>query len=255
MRGLVLCALIALTACKPETMQAAAQPDPLLSGSHFLTTETRALQNDEFANPGYLWVEKGAQFFNDSKDGPACASCHGPEQLSGAAATYPKYDEAMQALTNIEGRINQCRIRHQNQPPLPYEHDQLLSLSAYIANLSRGAPLTLRADPRLAKHIEAGRDYYFTRRGQFNLSCAQCHNDNSGKKLRGDTISQGHGNGFPAYRFEWEGLGSLHRRFADCDRGVRAEPMALGSQTYLDLELYLAWRGRGLAIETPAVRR
>ena len=94
-----------------------------------------------------------------------------------------------------------------------------------------------------------------TRRGQLNFSCQQCHDETWGKRLRGDTISQGHGNGFPAYRFEWEGFGSLHRRLYDCDTGVRAEPFPLGSQTYVDLEYYLAIRASGLPVESPGIRR
>ena len=36
---------------------------------------------------------------------------------------------------------------------------------------------------------------------------------------------------------------------------VRAEPPPHGSDDHLALELYLAWRANGLAIETPAIRR
>ena len=88
-----------------------------------------------------------------------------------------------------------------------------------------------------------------------NLACANCHDDNAGKKLLNDTISQGHGNAYPLYRLEWQGLGSLHRRFRACYFGVRAERPALGSDEFLDLELYLAWRATGLPVETPGVRR
>ena len=100
-----------------------------------------------------------------------------------------------------------------------------------------------------------GEDYFFTRRGQYNLACNQCHNDNWGRQLRGDTISQGHGTAFPGYRFEWQSLGSLQRRLRDCDAGVRAEPLAYGSDDYLAVELYLAKRAEGLPIEVPGVRR
>ena len=109
--------------------------------------------------------------------------------------------------------------------------------------------------PENEAQFKRGRAYFYTRRGQLNLSCSNCHNQNWGKQLRGDTISQGHGNGFPAYRFEWQNIGSLHRRFRDCDMGVRAEPLPYGSATYIALELYLAERSKGLTVETPAVRR
>ena len=103
--------------------------------------------------------------------------------------------------------------------------------------------------------VENGKNYFYTRRGQLNLSCHQCHDQNWGRKMRGDTVSQGHINGFPTYRNDWQTLGSSHRRFEACDIGVRAEPLPLGSQTYIDLEVYLKARGNGLSVETPSIRR
>ena len=96
---------------------------------------------------------------------------------------------------------------------------------------------------------------FYRRMGQMNLSCAQCHQDNWGKKLGPETISQGHGVAYPIYRLEWQTMGSLHRRFRSCLAGVRAEPLPLAAPEFLDLELYLAWRASGLPLETPGVRR
>jgi len=88
-----------------------------------------------------------------------------------------------------------------------------------------------------------------------NLACAQCHDANWGRKLAAETISQGHATAYPAYRLEWQTLGSVARRFRSCLSGIRAEMLPYGAQESLDLELYLAWRAAGLAIETPGVRR
>lgn len=230
-------------------------PDTLISGYAFLTAETQALQDDDFANPGFLWVDQGKTLFNDAGDASSsCAACHG-NGLVGVAATYPKIDERSGRLLNLEGRINMCRTRHQELAPLDYESDALLSLSAFVANQSRGHPTNVSVAGAAQSHLENGRRYFSTKRGQFNFSCNQCHTENWGKRLRGDTISQGHGNGFPAYRLEWQKLGSLQRRLRDCDIGVRAEPLPFGDQTYVDVELFLASRAAGLAGESPAVRR
>lgn len=234
-------------------------PVPLISGTEFLTEETRALQNDSFANPALLWVDRGESLFSKTMaSGKACADCHSDNTalpLTKSATTFPKHNPRTGTLINLEGQINMCRIHHQNEAALSYESQDLLALTTYTAQLAKGQTISMDVTAKNRKNFLNGKDYFFTRRGQMNFSCAQCHDDNWGKKLRGDTISQGHGNGFPAYRLEWESLGSLHRRFADCDRGVRAEPLELGAQTYIDLELYLAARARGLTIETPAIRR
>tara|TARA_R110001606_G_scaffold263877_1_gene412515 strand:+ start:2505 stop:3287 length:783 start_codon:yes stop_codon:yes gene_type:complete len=254
--AVALAALIA--ACSPSATQTAGSDLPaadVRSGYTFLTTETQAMQDDSFANPGFLWVDRGATLFEDQSGGaPSCASCHSAG-LAGVAATYPAMDEASGNLLNLEGRINQCRIRHQTLPALDYESDDLLALTAFVASQSAGMPVSAFADGAAATHYQNGRDYFFTRRGQFNLSCHQCHDQNWGKRLRGDTISQGHGNGFPAYRLEWQTLGSLQRRIRDCDAGVRAEPRAFGDPAYIDLELYLSSRASGLDMESPAIRR
>ena len=256
MRLLAACFLFVGAACSPETTQL--EPDfPIgasqrVSGSNFLTPETLAQQNDDFENPGYLWVERGADLFEQGE--PSCAGCH-ENGLEGVATRYPAFDTGTQTLINLEGRINLCRTRHQGLTSLPYESDELLSLTAFVAEQSRGLPISVKITPQTMSAFERGADYFMTRRGQLNLACTQCHDDNWGKQLRGDTISQGHSNGFPAYRFEWEDLGSLHRRLHDCDTGVRAEPMELGSQTYIDLEFYLAVRASGLELESPVIRR
>lgn len=247
---------LALTACQESPNVEITQPSPVKSGYDFLTPETQSLQNDSFENPAFLWVETGEALFSAKPEvAPACASCHTDDALVGVAATYPKIDPRSGDLVNLEGRINLCREQHQNLTSLPYESRDLLALTSYVANQSIGQPINVSVQGDAQKHLKRGRSYFFTRRGQLNLSCHQCHDQNWGKQLRGDTISQGHGTGFPAYRFEWEAVGSLHRRLSDCDLGVRAEPMPLGSRTYIDLELYLAARAQGLDIETPAVRR
>ena len=110
-------------------------------------------------------------------------------------------------------------------------------------------------DPQNRRNYERGRDLFYTRMGQMNLACTHCHDRNFGRKLLNDTISQGHGNAYPAYRLEWQAAGSLHRRLRACYFGVRAEMPAFGAPELLDLELFLASRARGLTVETPGVRR
>jgi sulfur-oxidizing protein SoxA len=156
---------------------------------------------------------------------------------------------------DLEARINACRIRHQGTKPLARESDDLLALTAYVAHQSHGLPMAVRIDGAARASFERGRAFYNARHGQMNLSCAQCHEQNWGKRLYAETISQGHGSAFPAYRLEWQSLGSLQRRIRACLFGVRAEMPRPGAPELTDVELYLAWRAQGLALEAPGVRR
>ncbi len=248
-------ALVAGTA----VAQTAVRPAPLKSGIEFTGAEVRALQNDEFANPAMLWVLRGTALWTQpaGKDNRSCASCHGDATtgMKSVATHYPQIDKSSGSLINLEGRIQQCRERRQNASPLKYESEELLGLTAFVRMQSRGMPLAISIDGPARAYFERGRDFYYKRVGQMNLACAHCHQDNWGKKLGPEIISQGHGNPYPGYRLEWQTMGSLHRRFRSCLSGVRAEMLPQGAPEYLDLELYLAWRSGNLPVETPGVRR
>jgi sulfur-oxidizing protein SoxA len=228
------------------------------SGYAYQSDEIRAMQDDDFANPGMLWVDQGAALWAQAgaDGGPACADCHGAAgSLRGVAVRYPQYDAAIDGLVNLEGRINQCRTRRQKRPALAYESDDLLALTALVAHQSRGMPFDVDIDGPARPFFEAGREYFYTRRGQMNLACHHCHELGAGRYLRGDRLSQGQPSGYPIYRLDWQTMGSLHRRLRFCNTGVRAEPFDFGDPVYLSLELFLAWRAQGLPSEAPAVRR
>jgi L-cysteine S-thiosulfotransferase len=253
--ALIPLALATAAAAQPPS----SVPDPSVrSATAFLSPELRAEQQDDLLNRGMLWVEEGRRLWQEPAGGAArsCASCHGEAtRLHGVATRYPLLDAVTGSLLNVEGRINVCRVRYQRAAALAQESQDLLALTALIAYQSRGLPVSVDIDARTRPHLENGRRMYETRQGQLDLACRHCHEANVGRKLRGDTISSGLGTGYPAYRLEWQGLGSLHRRLRACQVGVRAVDLAPGTEDHLSLELYLAWRARGLPVEAPAVRR
>ncbi|MEE4277632.1 MAG: sulfur oxidation c-type cytochrome SoxA [Halieaceae bacterium] len=241
-----------------EDLPAAARELPAArSGYHYQSEEIQALQDDDFANPAMLWVDRGRVLWRQvAGSEPSCEQCHGEAQsLRGAAVRYPQYDAGVGRLLNLEGRINQCRTERQGLEALAYESDALLSLTALVSHQSRGLPIDVSIDGAAQAYFEEGRRYFYTRRGQMNLACYHCHQLNAGRYLRGDRLSQGQATGYPIYRLDWQTLGSLHRRLRFCNTGVRAEPFAFGDPAYVSLELFLAWRARGLPWEAPAVRR
>ena len=233
-------------------------PGERRSGSEFMSGQTQAMQRDDTLNPGMLWTLQGASLWGEKAGAldRACADCHSDaaESMRGVAARYPAFDEKEGRPIDLQGRINACRERHQQAPALPFESAELLGLVAYVANQSRGLPIAPDADPRLTPFRDRGKALYESRLGQLNFACAQCHDDRWSERLGSAPITQGHPTGYPIYRLEWQGLGSLQRRFRNCLVGVRAEPFAYGAPEYVELELYLMDRARGMPIETPAVR-
>ena len=217
------------------------------SGYDDASPETRAMQDDDAANPAFLWVEQGEQLWSAQ-----CSGCHGPiGTMRGVAARYPAPDPRSGRPVTVEQRINLCRVDRMGVPALRWDDDNLLALSAAIGLRSRRQVLNVAPDPALAATGEA---LFRQRMGQLNLSCAQCHDDHAGQKLAGSTIPQGHANAYPAYRLEWQGMGSFYRRLRNCMTGTRAEPFAPDAPEVAALAHYLAIRARGLTVETPGVR-
>ena len=126
----------------------------------------------------------------------------------------------------------------------------LVALEPNYAQAQQIAP----DDARLKPARQQGKLRFMQRIGQLNLSCAQCHDDNAGGRLGSSLIPQAHPTGYPVYRLEWQSLGSLQRRLRNCMSGVRAQPYTYGAQELIELELYLAARAKGMAVETPGVR-
>jgi sulfur-oxidizing protein SoxA len=228
------------------------------SGYHFMSPQTRAMQDDDTANPGLLWVLEGEALWTRKvgASGRACADCHGDARASmkGVAARHPSFDAARGRPVSLEQRIRACRTDRQQGPPLGWESRDLLALTAYVARQSRGLPIQSVIDERARPFLEAGGALFERRQGQLNLACSQCHDGHWGRRLAGNVVPQAHPTGYPLYRLEWQSLGSLQRRLRNCLVGIRAEPYDYGAAELVSLELYLMWRARGMPMEAPAVR-
>lgn len=238
---------VATTVCAQDTRR---------SGFDDMSRETQAMQRDDSQNPGMLWVQEGAALWAKppSAEGQACSGCHTAASMQGVAPRYPAFDAVLQRPVNLAQRINLCRERQQKARPLAYESADLLALESFVAHQSRGQPIAPPDDARLQPYRVRGEAMYRQRLGQLDLSCAQCHDQRAGLRLGGNRIPQGHANGYPLYRLEWQSLGSLQRRLRNCLTGVRAEPYPYGDMALIELELYLAKRDQGMTIEAPAVR-
>src|SRR5262245_54436432 len=158
------------------------------SSYEHMSAETKAMQDADTDNPGMLWVLDGEALWRTKagKAGLACAGCHGEadKSMQGVAARYPAFDANRGTAVDLAGRINICRIERQQAPEFARESKELLALATLIARQSRGRPIQ-SDDARLEPFIEAGRAIFSRRQGQLDLACAQCHDDNWGKKLAG----------------------------------------------------------------------
>lgn len=232
--------------------------DTRRSGFDYMSPSTQAMQRDDALNPGMLWVKQGEQLWHRATGAKqqSCATCHGDARtaMRGVAARYPAYDTASMRPIDLRQRIRSCRQRLQDVARTQADEPEALGLEAYVALQSRGDAMAPPADPRLDAPRERGRALFSRRIGQLDLACADCHDAAAGRRLGGSPIPQGHATGYPIYRLEWQDMGSLQRRVRACMTGVRAEPFAWGASEMLELELYLAWRARGLPMEAPAVR-
>jgi L-cysteine S-thiosulfotransferase len=232
--------------------------DTRRSGAEFMSPQTQAMQNDDTQNPGMLWVKQGEALWNkpEGTQSKSCANCHNDatKSMRGVATKFPVFDAKTSTPINLSKKILQCRTDQQQAPIVALESQTLLSLEAYVAHQSRGLPIKASVDPKLKPHIENGKKLYAQPLGQLNLSCAQCHDQLAGQRLGSAPIPEAHPNGYPIYRLEWQGLGSLQRRLRNCMSGVRAEGFSYGSKELIEIELYLVNRANGMVIEVPGVR-
>ena len=228
------------------------------SGYEYIKPDTRAMQDDEFENPGMFAVERGQALFNQKQAGAgkACAECHGMDGMEMntlAIARYPVYDAAKDEIITLQRRISNCRDTI-GSTPLQANHPDLVALETFVRNRAHGETVNVQTDGAVAALLKKGETIYQTRYGLIDMSCSHCHSLYTGQMIRGQKISQGQGNGFPAYRLDIGEMTNLHQRIQQCMNSMRAEPFAADSEEIKLLGLYLMSRSNGLKIETPAVR-
>jgi L-cysteine S-thiosulfotransferase len=236
----------------PLLLAAGAPPnagDPRRSGSQDMSPALQAMQRDDAANPAFLLLADGERRFTAE-----CAACHSASSMAGVAARYPAWDETSQRPLTLAGRLAACRERHVKAKPWAAESEERLALELWVAKQSRGLPVSPPTDTRLQPVRERGQRLFNQRLGQLDLSCAHCHEQHAGQRLAGSVIPQGHPNGYPLYRIEWQAVGSLQRRLRACMTGVRAQAAAFDADELTALEAFLMQRAAAMPVEAPAVR-
>jgi sulfur-oxidizing protein SoxA len=213
-------------------------------------------EKEEFP-PYEFALEAGKEMFSKPfKNGKTYADCF-PNGGVGIRQNYPYFDEKEGKVVTLELALNRCREAN-GEAPYSYVKDEMASLTAYMAYTSRGQKMDVKIpnDPRALEAYENGKRHFYTRRGQLNFSCASCHVQNPGERIRAETLAPALGilNAMPIYRSEWNGMGTISRRFVTCDTQTRAIPLEPQSDEYRNLEYYLSYVSNGLPIAGPGLR-
>jgi sulfur-oxidizing protein SoxA len=273
-----LAVALALGAARPAV--AADTPDPVADAKAFqkyFTTKFPKLKPEDFVNGPYSlnedmhrqWEEKeefppyefsldmGKEMFSKPfKNGKSYADCF-PNKGIGIRQDYPYFDEKEGKVVTLELALNRCREAN-GEAPFSYVKDEMAALTAYMAFTSRGKPFDIKIpnDPRALAAYENGKRYFYTRRGQLNFSCASCHVQNPGERIRAEILAPALGilNAMPIYRSEWGGMGTISRRFVTCNIQTRGVPLNPQDEEYRDLEYYLSYVSNGLPISGPGAR-
>lgn len=190
-------------------------------------------------------------------NGKTYQSCFTQKLSDGIRQAYPQWDDSRKRVVSLELALNECRTAN-GEKPLKWKKGKLVSLSAYVSYQSRGQKINVSIpnDDALKAYAD-GKKFYYTKRGQLNMSCADCHIYNAGNYVRADHLSAGlgHPSHFPVYRSKWQGMGSLHRRFGGCNKNIRAKPFKAQGPEYSNLEYFLTYMSNGLEFNGPGARK
>ncbi|MFT5482592.1 MAG: sulfur-oxidizing protein SoxA [Halieaceae bacterium] len=235
---------------------------PLLAhkdGSYALDMAKREqwLAMEEFP-PYEIAVDDGEELYDRSfPGGGGYGDCLGDDAPS-VKHRFPYFDLSSGQVVTLEQTLNNCRQKA-GLTLLDYDGEEMAALMAHIAMESRGVEIAIEIpdDPRALAAYEAGKRFYYERRGQLNFSCSSCHLQNVGMMLRAERLSAavGHTTHWPVYRGKWERVGVLHRRFQECNSQVRAEPLPQQSESYRNLEYFLSYMNTGMELNGPGTRK
>ena len=195
-----------------------------------------------------LWEKKFA-------NGKSYTDCFG--DVAKIRGGYPYHDKDKDDIITLEGAINKCRTDN-GEKALKWKKGKLAKISAYVAYEGRGGKVDVKVEgDKAVAWYDQGKTFFYAKRGQLNMACADCHVYYAGSNIRADKLSPaiGHTTHFPVYRSKWGSLGTLHRRYGGCNKQVRAKPFKAQSKQYKSLEYFEAYMSNGLELNGPGARK
>ncbi len=198
-------------------------------------------------------IDAGEELYNNTKGIKQCF----PDPA--IAGEYPKFDEKKGQVVTLSVAINDC-LKANGQKPWKLTKGKLADLEAYFAHMSKEAGKKVNItipSKAAAEAYERGKKNYYSQRGYLKLSCATCHVQGAGNRVRREVLSPllGHTTHFPVYRLKWQGLGTLERRIKGCEKNQGENPHKPGSQWMSEMLYFMAYMSNGLPVDGPDIRR
>jgi sulfur-oxidizing protein SoxA len=232
--------------------------DDYVYGALAFNPDAKSQYDSVMEFPPYVGeLEKGEKLFKTPfKNGKTYADClpNGGKMIAG---DYPMFDEKKGKVVTFEDLINECRTAN-GEEAYKYNDDKTMGLvTAYARTLSDGMKMNIKVDsPAAMKAFEDGKKTYYSRAGQLNFSCANCHIDNAGVNLRSEVLSPvvGQAVHWPVFR-GGERLTSLQVRYEGCFKQVRHVPDKAGSTRFNNLEYFHSYLSNGLEMKASVFRK
>lgn len=199
-------------------------------------------------------IDAGEEAYNNSK---ALKKCF-PNPAE-ARVEYPKYDDKSHQVITLTQAINDCLINY-GEKKLNPKKGKLADIEAYFAAKAAEEEKTINVkinSAEAAAAYERGKKYYYSQRGYLKLSCANCHVQGAGKRVRREYLSPllGATTHFPVYRLKWNGLGTIERRLSGCIKDTGQQPPKPTSQDMKELIFFMYYMSNGMKFDGPDVRK
>jgi sulfur-oxidizing protein SoxA len=202
-------------------------------------------------------VDKGEKMWNTAfKNGNSFSTCF-PGPVEKVRNKFPHWNKEAGKVETLEANIAKC-LKDNGEKKIGFKKGKMAFISAYLTTAAEGEVINVIVPEGDAKALAAyqdGKDFFYAKRGQLNLSCSNCHVVNAGKRIRGNTLSPALGaiTHFPVWRGKWNrkkgnGFGTIQRRFGGCNKMVRAKPFKAQKSEYTNLEYFLTSMSNGMEI-------
>lgn len=202
-------------------------------------------------------IEKGEELYTKKfANGNSLQTCFPDLTVAG---TFPYFDEKKKEVITLTKAVNDC-LRANGEKEWNTKKGSMAEFQAYFVNESKEAEknFDIKINSKEAKEAyERGKEYYYSQRGYLKLSCATCHVQGAGQRVRNEVLSPllGQVTHFPVYRLKWEEIGTVERRLSGCIVDQGQVPPKDESKEMAELLYFLAYISNGMPVYGPDIRK